>query len=212
MASSRTILESIVIRLRAKLEMTDVEYIDIKAVLEMMVILFPGFSYRRVADSVLHGAKGMYNSDTDTIEIPNNVFLGMENRIPHFRFSVAHEIAHAVLRHEGVKFRHAERKAYEKANPSVWRDEREAEQFAAIFLAPTHLAKKCKTVGEIQSKFGLSTNAAEIRKKEIDSDIRRTNGEVRSIRSICAGSDLSIRKPCPLIRRQHGQIVGHGAF
>jgi IrrE N-terminal-like domain len=105
MASSRTILESIVIRLRAKLKMTDVEYIDLKAVLEMMVVLFPGFSCRRVADRALHGANGMYNSDTDTIEIPNNVFLGMENRVPHFRFSVAHEIAHAVLKHEGVKFR-----------------------------------------------------------------------------------------------------------
>lgn len=180
MASSRTIeiLKSIVVRFREMLGIIDVEYIDLEAVLEIMVRLFPGFSYRCVPDDELHGAKGMYNSETDTMEIPNNVFLGMKNRIPHFRFSVAHEIAHAVLRHEGVRFRHAERKAYEKANSNVWRDEREAEKFAAIFLAPTHLAKKCKTVEELQRTFGLSSDASEIRMKEIEANIRRTNGEV----------------------------------
>jgi hypothetical protein len=102
----------------------------------------------------------------------------MKTCIPQFRFSVAHEIAHAVLRHQGVRFRHAERKAFEKANPNVWRDEREAEKFAAIFLAPTHLAKKCKNVEELQRKCGLSSGASVIRMKEIEAHIRRTNGEV----------------------------------
>jgi Zn-dependent peptidase ImmA (M78 family) len=183
MASSRSIemLESIVVQFRARLGMKDVEYIELESVLEKMVHLFPGFSYRCVPDNMLHGAKGMYSSETEVMEIPSNVFLGMKNRIPHFRFSVAHEIAHVILKHEGVRFRHAERKAYEKANPSIWRDEREAEQFAALLLAPTHLAEQCKTATELQKKFGLSSDASEIRIKEIEAHNRRKNNEIRPL-------------------------------
>jgi hypothetical protein len=174
MASSRTIevLETIVMQFRARLGMRDIDYIDLHTVLQKMVNLFPGFNYRRVPDNELHGAKGTYNSDTGLLDIPNNVFVGMEGKVPHFRFSVAHEIAHVVLKHEGVRFRHAARKAYEKARPSIWRDEREAERFAALLLAPTHLAEKSGSTSEIQNRFGLSLNAAEIRKREIEAYVR----------------------------------------
>src|SRR6266436_6879957 len=125
----------------------------------------------------------MYNHETGLMEIPNSVFLGMKNRIPRCRFSVAHEIAHVVLKHEGVRFRHAERKAYERANPTIWRDEREAEQFAALLLAPTHLAEQCKIASELQKRFGLSSDASEIRIKEIEAHIRRKNNEIRPLTS-----------------------------
>jgi Zn-dependent peptidase ImmA (M78 family) len=119
----------------------------------------------------------MYDSRTDTMKIPNSIFWGMRNRIPYCRFSVAHEIAHAILGHGGIRFRHAEKRAYEKANPDIRRDEREAEQFAAILLAPTHLAKKCKSIEEVKERFGLSDRAAEIRAKEIEAHLRREKGE-----------------------------------
>jgi Zn-dependent peptidase ImmA (M78 family) len=183
MASSRTpeVLELIVVQFRASLGMKDVEYIDLEAVLNKMTQLFPGFAYRQVPDDTLRGAKGMYDPETELMDIPNNVFSGMKNRIPHFCFSVAHEISHVVLKHEGVRFRHAQRKAYEKENPSIWRDEREAERFAALFLAPTHLAENCSTAAELQKKFGLSGEASEIRLKEIEAHIRRKNNEVRPL-------------------------------
>ena len=183
MASSRSIetQELIVIQFRTRLGMKDIEFIDLAAALEKMVHLFKGFSYRLVPDNKLHGANGMYNPETGLMEIPNSVFLGMKNRIPRCRFTVAHEIAHVALKHEGVRFRHIERKAYEKANPTIWRDEREAEQFAALFLAPTHLADKYKTAEEIYKTFGLSGDASEIRLKEIEAHIRRKNNELRPL-------------------------------
>jgi Zn-dependent peptidase ImmA (M78 family) len=82
-----------------------------------------------------------------------------------------------------VRFRHAERKAYERANPTVWRDEREAEQFAALLLAPTHLAVQCKTASELQKRFGVSSDASEIRIKEIEAHTRRKNNEIRPLPS-----------------------------
>jgi Zn-dependent peptidase ImmA (M78 family) len=148
-----------------------------------MAQLLPGFGYRLVPDDALHGARGMYDPETELMDIPNNVFSGMQNGIPHFRFSVAHEIAHAVLRHEGVRFRQAERKVFEKAKPSIWRDEREAERFAAILLAPIHLAENCKTAEELQKKFGLSRKASEIRIKEIEAHIRRKHNELKPLTS-----------------------------
>jgi Zn-dependent peptidase ImmA (M78 family) len=174
-------LELIVIQFRVRLGMKDVEYIELETVLEKMAHLFPGFSYRCVPDNKLRDAKGMYNPETELMEIPSNVFLGMKNRVPHSRFSVAHEIAHVVLKHEGVRFRHAERKAYEKLNSTIWRDEREAEKFAALLLAPTHLAEHCKTANELQKKFGLSRDASEIRITEIETHLRRKNNEIRPL-------------------------------
>jgi hypothetical protein len=183
MASPRTIkeLEFIAIQFRNALGMTDVEYIDLTIVLEKMKDLFGGFNYQRVPAAKLHSSRGMYDPDTGLMEIPENVFAGMESGVSHHRFSVAHEISHVVLKHQGVRFRHAKRKAYEKVDGAVWRDEREAEKFAAILLAPTHLAIKCKNVEELQSTFGLSRPAAEIRNQEIEASIRTRNGELRPL-------------------------------
>jgi hypothetical protein len=51
-------LEEIVLRFRAKLGMTDVEYIDLEAVLQAMVSLLPGFSYETIPDDQLRDAGG----------------------------------------------------------------------------------------------------------------------------------------------------------
>lgn len=183
MASSRNIeaLELIVVQFRKTLGINDVIYIDLKVVLEKMKVMFPGFTCQRVPDNDFHGAKGMYDPVTESMQIPDTVFSGMENRVPHHRLSVAHEIAHVVLNHDGLRFRHATRRAYEKADPKLWRDEREAERFAALLLAPTHLAASRNTIEDLEQTFGLSRRAAEIRKLEIEAHLRKKNGETREI-------------------------------
>jgi len=56
------------------------------------------------------------------------------------RFTIAHEVAHVALWHDGVRFRGNTNALAEETVRKIRRQEREAERFAAAFLAPAHLA------------------------------------------------------------------------
>lgn len=74
------------------------------------------------------------------------------------RFTIAHEIAHCVLGH----FSRLE---------NVYENERAADRFAADFLAPICVLRKCGDLqtGEISRLCGISEKAAEICRKRIES-------------------------------------------
>lgn len=174
-------LKRLALRLREHLRMKDILHLDMLGVLETMKTLIPGFDYKRVSDSEVKDGEGLYDSELPYLRIPDATFEALKRNEPRARFTCAHEIGHWVLDHEGQRFRRAERKAYEQSKPSIRRDEREAEQFAAFFLAPDHLAESFSTISDLQTRFGLSRPAAEIRKRELDVDARRKRGEPRPL-------------------------------
>lgn len=57
------------------------------------------------------------------------------------RYTIAHEIAHITLGHEGIRYRGKSGAVAEKLVHKIRRQEREAERFAAAFLAPAHLVR-----------------------------------------------------------------------
>lgn len=174
-------LKRLVLRLRQRLGLEDVFRLDMRVVLEKMKELFPNFHYERVRDSELKDGEGWYDASQSLLRIPDKTFNALNHHVPRAAFTVAHEIAHWALAHEGERFRRPQKQAYEHATLNIRREEREAEQFAALFLAPDHLAESCGTVDEVQRKFGLSRRAAEIRKEELDADARRRKGEQRPL-------------------------------
>lgn len=174
-------LKRLTLRLRQHLGMKDVLHLDMLGVLETMKTLIPGFDYKRVSDSEVKDGEGLYDSELPYLPIPDATFEALRRNEPRARFTCAHEIGHWVLDHEGQRFRRPERKAYERSTPNIRRDEREAEQFAAFFLAPDHLAESFSTINDLQTRFGLSRRAAEIRKGELDADARRKKGELRPL-------------------------------
>jgi hypothetical protein len=172
---------SIVLRLRKKLDLDGTKPFQAKATLDAMKQHFPGFNYRKVADDELIGAEGAYEPTTNMISFPERVFNRLDSGDPRVSFSAAHELAHYVLNHQAIRFRHAEKMVYERAAPNIQREEREANQFAAFLLAPDALCGDCKTVLDFMIKFGLSQRAAEIRKEEHDRHFRRMKGEHRPL-------------------------------
>jgi hypothetical protein len=74
-------------------------------------------------------------------------------------------------------------RAYEIVKRRIRIDESEANEFAALFLAPDNLIRETDTVTDLMSRFGLSYRAAEIRKAGIDADARKRRGELRPLPS-----------------------------
>ena len=64
------------------------------------------------------------------------------------------------------------------------KEESEARRFAAMFLAPNYLLSSIDTVEEIADRFGLSFEAAMIRKGEFDAFQRRASGQRRELPSV----------------------------
>jgi hypothetical protein len=141
---------------------------------------FSDFDYRRVRDDEVKEGEGFYDP-AEGLKIPDRTFVALDHQDNRARFSIAHEIGHWVLAHPEQRFRHATKKAYELATPKIQRDERQAEQFAAFFLAPDHLASSRTTVEELQEMFGLSYRAAVIRKHELEAEARRRLGLKREL-------------------------------
>jgi hypothetical protein len=174
-------IKAAALRLRKKLGFENTEYLDMRAALAATERLFPGFRFRQVKNNEIVDAEGKYDPITGVLRIPDRVFQALDRGVPRARFSIAHELAHPVLGHDEIRYRHAQKKAYEKAKPNIAREEREAEEFAAFFLAPDHLCEGCVTVEDFIERFGLSRRAAEIRKKDYDQHLRRLAGEDRPL-------------------------------
>ncbi len=64
------------------------------------------------------------------------------------------------------------------------KEESEARRFAAMFLAPNYLLSSTDTVDDIMNNFGMSFEAAMIRKGEFDAFQRRASGQRRELPSI----------------------------
>jgi hypothetical protein len=97
--------------LRKKLGFENTEYLDMRAVLAATERLFPGFHFRQVRNNEIADAEGMYDPNAGVLRIPDRVFQALDKGVPRARFSIAHELAHLVLGHDQIRYRHAQKKA-----------------------------------------------------------------------------------------------------
>ena len=172
-------LKALASLLRKALGFQTTKRLNMRVVLTKFRQLYPDFNYLVVKDDELPDAEAKYDPTTRLLKIADRTFKALENGSPRAAFTIAHELGHPILQHTEIRFRHAERKVYERAKPNIYREEREADQFAAFLLAPDHLAEGCRTVEDFMRTFGLGRRAAEIRKEQYDRDLRR-KASVRS--------------------------------
>lgn len=87
------------------------------------------------------------------------------------------------LGHKKARHRNISGRRIEKIAPSVIRDERDADRFAAAFLAPASLIENplLTTSRELSERFDLSLQASEIRLETIQRLYRRAHGIPRPI-------------------------------
>lgn len=92
------------------------------------------------------------------------------------RFTVFHEIGHAVLGHTSRNRRPA---AAQQFGRSVEPDENEADEFARAFATPLKFAKVATNVAVLIGKFGLPTDQADKRLVDLERHIR-ASGQVET--------------------------------
>lgn len=86
------------------------------------------------------GKKLLYLRES-TFRAANAMYTFTETERRRARYTIAHEIGHIALGHDGVRFRGRTNALAEEVVSKIRRQEREAERFAAAFLAPAHLAE-----------------------------------------------------------------------
>lgn len=125
-------------------------------------------------------AEARWTSDDTKISMRESVFVGMQRAEPRARMTVSHELSHYLLKHEGHLNRSTVKTAAEISTRRIAHQESEARRLAPILLAPEHLIPEGASVDDIMTMFGLSHEAAVIRKDEIEAVRRRRRGENRS--------------------------------
>lgn len=139
-------------------------------VLQKLASFNPRIRMVLVPDPKLPLVEARAEPNTRTIYLRQSVFDDLKRADPRARWTVAHEIGHVILKHKGVNFR-ATGKSFVVAVEK--HQEREAQIFAAEFLAPTNLIARYRSTDEITQRFHVTPEVAKIRLETLS---RSTDG------------------------------------
>lgn len=167
--------------LRRSLGLEDVPIMDMMTVLCKLKHIYRGFNYSRVVDHEMPHEEAQWDAFGQVIRMRESVFCGMQRGESRARMTVAHEIAHLYLKHEGIRNRSITKSISEITVSQVKKEEHEAKRFAAVFLAPSHLIDDIMTPEDIARKFNISLSSAILRRDEVDKLNRRRAGINREL-------------------------------
>ena len=129
-------------------------------------------------------AEAQWDARKGVLRIRESVIAAMQRGEPRARMTIANEIGHFAMRHAGARSRSTTQATTGRLLLEAKKEESEARRFAAMFLAPNYLLSSIDTVEEIADRFGLSFEAAMIRKGEFDAFQRRASGQRRELPSV----------------------------
>lgn len=164
-------IEGIVRAFLRKIGLEDVRRPDLMTMIVKSKVAFPGLGYRRMPDADLPNKEAQWDSERMTLIMRESIFRGMNRQEPHARITVAHELAHFILGHEGVHNRSLG-VSYDDFASAVLYHESEASRCSRVLLAPEHLIPENSEISVIAYEFGLDPEIAALRKREIEA-IRR---------------------------------------
>nr|WP_315707221.1 MULTISPECIES: ImmA/IrrE family metallo-endopeptidase [unclassified Bradyrhizobium] len=146
-------------------------------------------SYVRVPDADMHEDLAAYDPDQRMLKLQESTFVAANEVLGHpperarARFTIAHEFGHVFLGHTKTRHRNISGRRIEQIAPSIIKDEKDADRFAAAFLAPSHLLENplLSSAKEVRDRFGISLSASTIRLESLQRMYRRAHGIPRPI-------------------------------
>ena len=153
-------------------------------VIERLTTSFRHFAYQQVPDSEMPDAEAQWDAGKGLLRMRESIVGAMQRGEPRARMTIANEIGHFAMRHAAVRSRSTTQATTGKRLLEARKEESEARRFAAMFLAPNYLLGSTDTVEDIVDRFGMSFEAAMIRKGEFDAFQRRASGQRRELPSI----------------------------
>lgn len=152
---------------RRELGFRDNQGIDFMTLMTKLKARYPNFSYERVPDGALGEAEAQWDSATKRLLIPQAVFAAANRGEGRALMTVAHEVGHALLGHEGTLHRAPAGNRAERLSPRIRAMEYQARRYAAAFLIPDIEAVRHMSAGEMSEHYGVSVSAAMVRKTEL---------------------------------------------
>jgi Zn-dependent peptidase ImmA (M78 family) len=143
----------------------------------------PKASFKILPKAEMKFVEAFADCTTNTIFIQENFPNELDPEYHHHRFTLAHELGHLALHHNGVRSRAVQGHEFRKQAGvvGVGRDESEASYWAGAFLMPTSIVTECETPPILSARCGVSIEAAKIRKENIERRFRRDRKEERPI-------------------------------
>ena len=170
--------------LRQEIDLQNQMRPDLMAVIERLTTSFRHFAYQQVPDSEMPDTEAHWDARKGVLRMRESIAGAMQRGEPRARMTIANEIGHFAMRHVGVRTRSAAPTTAAKPLLEAKKEESEARRFAAMFLAPNYLLSSTDTVDDIMNNFGMSFEAAMIRKGEFDAYQRRASGQRRELPSV----------------------------
>ena len=170
--------------LRREIDLLNQMRPNMMTVIQRLRTSFRHFAYQQVPDSEMPDAEAQWDARKGVLHMRESVVGAMQRGEPRARMTIANEIGHFAMRHPAVRSRSTTQATTGKRLLEARKEESEARRFAAMFLAPNYLLSSTDTVDDIVDRFGLSFEAAMIRKGEFDAFQRRASGQRRELPSI----------------------------
>jgi hypothetical protein len=162
---------------RQKLNIESVPAFDMYCALEKLQQMAKSFSFRRALEDELGDNEATMDDETGTLVAQENILDDIKAGGNRARFTIAHELGHFFLRHQGLRRRNPNKGAY--VGDKERAEESEANIFASYLLVPTKLAWDARDPEEISNRFQVSLRAAEIAFERVQAAKRKATGQKR---------------------------------
>ena len=154
---------------RRGLGFSDDEAVDVVTLLARLAARYPEFSHERVPDGSLGDAEAQWDSQAKRLLIPEGVFQAAIRGEGRALMTVAHEVGHALLGHEGHLSRAPAGGRAERASAKLRSMEYQARRYAAALLIPDTSAVRRLDATALSERYRVSMSAAIVRHSELRS-------------------------------------------
>lgn len=154
---------------RRGLGFADDQAVDAMTLLARLKARYPEFSYERVPDGSLDGAEAQWDSLGKRLLIPESVFQAADRGEGRALMTVAHEVGHALLGHDGNLNRTPAGGRAERISTKLRSMEYQARRYAAAFLIPDTPTVRTLDATALSVRYRVSMSAAIVRHSELRS-------------------------------------------